>query len=65
MLAGAQDGVILRAFDATDLSVELYDSEMSPDRDRAGRAVKFTVPTEADGKVFVGAHNELDIYGLL
>ena len=65
VLAGAQDGVILRAFDATDLSVELYDSEMSPDRDRAGRAVKFTVPTVADGKVFVGAHNELDIYGLL
>ena len=56
---------ILRAFDATDLSTELYDSEMSPDRDRAGVAVKFVAPTVADGMVFVGAQNELDIYGLL
>ena len=56
---------ILRAYDATDLSTELYDSEISPDRDRAGVAVKFVAPTVADGMVFVGAQNELDIYGLL
>jgi hypothetical protein len=55
----------LRAYDATDLSTELYDSEMSPDRDRAGVAVKFVAPTVADGMVLVGAQNELDIYGLL
>lgn len=56
---------VLRAFDATDLSHELYDTEMSLNRDHPGVAIKFTVPTIADGQVFVGTHNELDIYGLL
>ncbi len=56
---------VLRAFDATNLGNELYDTDMSPDRDQGGPAVKFAVPTVADGWVFVGAHNEVDIYGLL
>jgi len=56
---------VLRAFSAYDLSQELYDSEMSPQRDHAGAGVKFTTPTVADGQVFVGAQNELDIFGLL
>jgi hypothetical protein len=56
---------VLRAFSVYDLSQELYDSEMSPQRDHAGAGVKFTTPTVADGWVFVGAQNELDIYGLL
>ena len=56
---------ILRAYNATDLSTELYDSEMSSDRDHAGGALRFTVPTVANGQVFVGSLNELDIYGVL
>jgi hypothetical protein len=56
---------ILRAYDAVDLSNELYNSEMSPDRDSAGGALRFTVPTVANGQVFVGTRNELDIYGEL
>lgn len=56
---------ILRAYDALDVSKELYDSAQSGSRDTAGTALKFTVPTVAGGKVFVGTSNELDIYGLL
>ena len=56
---------ILRAYDATNLANELYNSNLNPTRDQAGLAVKFTVPTVADGLVFVGAQNEVDVYGPL
>jgi hypothetical protein len=56
---------VLRAYDANNVANELYDSTQAGSRDTAGLALKFTVPTIADGKVFVGTQNELDIYGLL
>jgi outer membrane protein assembly factor BamB len=56
---------VLRAYDATNLGTELYNSEQNPGRDRVGLAVKFTVPTIADGRVFVGAENQVVMYGLL
>ena len=56
---------VLRAYDATNLANELYNSNQNQPRDQAGGAVKFAVPTVTDGMVFVGAQNEVDVYGLL
>ena len=56
----------LHAFDATDLSHELWNSDMLPDRDTLGRFAKFVAPTVVNGRVYVPTFsNQLAIYGLL
>jgi hypothetical protein len=57
--------VVLHAFDANDLTNELYNSNEAGTRDIPGIAVKFTVPTVADGKVFVGTADQLNVFGIL
>lgn len=56
---------VLHALDATNVANELYNSTQAGTRDTAGLALKFTVPTIANGRVFVPTGSELDIYGLL
>ncbi len=56
---------VLHAYDANDITRELYTSEQKGERDRADMTVRFAIPTIADGHVFIGERGRLDVFGLL
>lgn len=55
---------ILHAYDAANVSNELWNSTQGSGN-AAGNAVKFTVPTVANGRVYVGTRSEISVYGLM
>jgi hypothetical protein len=57
---------VLHAFDASNLATELYNSnQASGGRDHYGAGNKYTSPTVADGKVFMGGKTGVGVFGLL
>ncbi|WP_353063325.1 IPT/TIG domain-containing protein [Tunturibacter psychrotolerans] len=62
---GTQVPGIVRAFDATNLTDELWNSTQNLARDDVGNSAKFNPPTIANGKVYVGSFSgQLQVYGL-
>jgi hypothetical protein len=56
---------ILHAYDATNLSNELYNSKQNATRDGLGSNVKFAPATVVNGKVYVGTRTQIVAYGIL
>jgi hypothetical protein len=56
---------VLRAYDATNISKELYNSQAQGARDAAGPALQFITPTVVNGHVYIGTQNSVTVYGPL
>lgn len=62
---GSGAPAILHAYPADFVSTRLYSSDENSARDNPGPAVKFTIPTVANGKVYVASTSQVSVYGLL
>ena len=64
--SSAGSPAVLHAYDAADLTHELYDStQAAKGRDAFGNGNKFITPLIVDGKVYVGTPNGVAVFGLL
>jgi hypothetical protein len=63
---GDQTPGTLRAFRASDVSQEIYNTDINRARDAPGNFTKFAPPVVANGKVYVSTQtNAVSVYGLL
>ena len=63
--SGVQVPGVLRAFDATNLANELWDSTQNLTRDDVGSYAKFVPPTIVNGNVYAASFSgQLQVYGL-
>jgi outer membrane protein assembly factor BamB len=56
---------VLHAYDALDLSKELYNSDQNRSRDTLGKGNRFITPMIANGKVYVSTWEGVAVFGLL
>jgi hypothetical protein len=54
---------VLHAYNPLDLTQEYYNSNQNGSQDVPGPAIKFTVPSVANGKVYIGSTTQLDVFG--
>ena len=64
LIQSSGGAAVLRAYDPANGLASLYSSS-NKSGDAAGSGVKFSVPTIANGKVYLGTQTELDVYGSL
>ncbi|PYT96372.1 MAG: pyrrolo-quinoline quinone [Acidobacteria bacterium] len=62
---GAERPAVLYAFDANNIEQPLYASEQNSKRDRAAMATRFVIPLVVNGRVYYGARDEVEVYGLV
>ncbi len=58
-------GGILHAYDATDVSKELWNSNMNSLRDALGEGIGFATPVVADGRVIIASGSSVTVFGSL
>jgi hypothetical protein len=64
--SNTNSAAVLHAYDATNLTKELYNSAQAPgNRDSFGTGNKFITPTVIHGKVYIGTPNAVAVFGLL
>lgn len=62
---GSGASAVLHAYSAANISTAIYTSNENTVRDNPGAAIKFSVPTVANGKVYVGSQYQVSVFGLL